>query len=249
MMVRVRHVLFAVGLVLALPASVFGSLALAAPNGESGRTAPGPDTTDATTLYNAGTVALERGALGPSVTFLLAAARLEPRAPDIHANLSSAFVAAARAAGEEERPDDSGAPMVPLSSDEAWWLASAALALGAALGLAGAVRGFPRSIRWIGNGLMIAGVALSAGLHYAAWEESKHPEAVVIASSLSVERGPEEPSRPAVLLSAGERVRLGEERGGRVEIRLGAVRIGWATREGLWRVADAPRYTSQFRPR
>ena len=96
---------------------------------------------------------------------------------------------------------------------------------------------------------MVVGIALSTGLQYAAWEESAHPEAVVIAPTLSVERGPDEPSRPAVLLAAGERVHLGEARGGQVEILLGANRIGWAAREGLWRVADAPRYTSRFQPR
>jgi hypothetical protein len=215
--------------------------------------AKGPSTSDrvvgdATTLYNAGTVALERGAFGPSVTFLLAAARLEPRAPDIRANLTSAVIAATRAAGDDERPDDAGAGPFPVAADEAWWLAAGLLAVGAAFGIAG-VRRLPRTVRWVGNGVMIAGIALSSGLQYAAWEESAHPEAVVIAPTLSVERGPDEPSRPAVLIAAGERVRLGEVRGGQVEIRLGANRIGWAAREGLWRVADAPRYTSEFQSR
>ena len=94
-----------------------------------------------------------------------------------------------------------------------------------------------------------AGIVLSTWLQYAAWEERAHPVAVVIAPTLSVERGPDEPSRPAVLLAAGERVRLGEVRGGQVEVRLGANRIGWAAREGLWRVADATRYTPKFQPR
>ena len=204
---------------------------------------------DATTLYNAGTVALERGAFGPSVTFLLAAARLEPRAPDIRANLASAIVAATRAAGDDDRPGDAGDGPLPIASDEAWWLAAGLLAVGAVFGIARAVRGLSRTARWIGNGAMILGIVISSWLQYAASEESAHPSAVVIAPTLSVERGPDEPSRPAVLLAAGERVRLGEVRGGQVEIRLGANRIGWAAREGLWRVADAPRYTSRFQPR
>lgn len=206
-------------------------------------------TVDATALYNAGTTALERGAFGPSITFFLAAARLEPRAPDVRANLTSAFVAAARAAGDEEHPDDPGAGPFPIAPDEAWWIASVLVAVGAAFAIARAMRGLSRTARWVGNGFLIVGIALSTCLQYAAWEEATHPEAVVIAPTLSVERGPEEPSRPAVLLSAGERVRLGQARGGQVEIRLGANRIGWATREGLWRVADAPRYTSRFQPR
>jgi len=239
-------------LAAALAAAPLG-LAAAAPLGAADdgadSLAQGPVVADATTLYNAGTVALERGAFGPSVAFFLAAARIEPRAPDIRANLASALVAATRAAGDDERPEDAGARPIPVAADEAWWLAAGLVAVGAVFGVARAVRGLPRRARWIGDGVMIAGIALSTGLQYAAWEESAHPEAVVIASTLSVERGPDEPSRPAVLLAAGERVRLGEVRGGQVEIRLGANRIGWAAREGLWRVADAPRYTSEFQPR
>jgi hypothetical protein len=240
----IRGVVLALGLALtetAVPLWAFGAAA------DSSAQTHG--VAAATTLYNAGTVALERGAVGPSITFLLAASRLEPRAPDVRANLASALVAAARAAGDEERPEDGGTSPLPIAPDEAWWLAAGLLAVGAGFGIARAIRRLPRTADWVGAGLMIAGIALSTGLHYAAWEESTYPEAVVIAPTLSVERGPEEPSRPAVLLPAGERVRLGEARGGRVEIRLGANRIGWASREGLWRVADAPRYTSEFQPR
>src|SRR6185295_3219474 len=238
MMHRARHMALAVCFALAFSAQA-----------AKGATDPPPAGTavgDATALYNAGTIALERGAVGPSVTFLLAAVRLEPRAADVRTNLANALVAAAHAAGDEERSDD--AAPIPLAAGEAWWLAAVVLAIGAMLGIAHAIVGLSWPARWIGNGLMIAGIALSTWTHYAAWEESAHPEAVVIAPTLSVERGPEEPSRPAVLLSAGERVRLGVERAGRVEVRLGSVRIGWAAREGLWRVADAPRYTSEFRP-
>ncbi len=247
----------AIPLGLALTAGAIPhGVALAATVAPAGAPGAGADSTgqrsvvaDATVLYNAGTVALERGAFGPSITFFLAAARLEPRTPDIRANLASATAAATRAAGDDERPEDAGPRPFPIAPGEAWWIAAGLLAVGAIFGIARAARGLPRAARWIGNGVMIAGIALSTGLQYAAWEESAHPEAVVIAPTLSVERGPDEPSRPAVLLAAGERVHLGEVRGGQVEIRIGANRIGWAGREGLWRVADAPRYTSRFQPR
>lgn len=225
------------------------AVAVSAPDGAATPAAQASGIADATTLYNAGTIAFERRAVGPSVTFLLAAARLEPRAPDVRANLASALVAASRAAGEEERPDDADNGPFPVAFDEAWWLVAGVLVLGTVLQAAGAIRGVPGAARWIGSGLFIVGIALSVGLHYAAWEESRHPEAVVIVPTLAVERGPDEPSRAAVLLSAGERVRIGEDRGSQVEIRLGANRIGWASREGLWRVSDAPRYTSSFQPR
>ena len=205
--------------------------------------------TDATLLYNAGTVALTRGEVGPAVAFLLAAARLEPRTPDIRANLARAVSAAALASGEEGRGDHPAASPVPIATDEAWWIAAALLAAGAGVGIVRTLSRTPQAARWAGAALMVMGVLLTVWLHREAWEETAHPEAVVIAPILSVERGPEEPSRPAVLLGAGERVRLGQARGGLVEIRVGENRIGWAARDGLWRVADAPRYTSGFEPR
>lgn len=223
--------------------------------------------TDATSLYNAGTVALTRGEVGPAVAFLLAAARLEPRAPDIRANLVRAIGVSSAALGEEQRADHSASDPFPLATDEAWWIAAALLAAGAGVGIAralssatGASRGTgtvrwtgtargTNAVRWTGTAFVLTGVLLGAWLHRQAWEESAHPEAVVVVPLLSVERGPDEPSRPAVLLGAGERVRMGQARGGLVEIRVGENRIGWATREGLWRVADAPRYTSGFEPR
>lgn len=210
---------------------------------------PGQEPADATSLYNAGTVALTRGEVGPAVTFLLAAARLEPRAPDVRANLARAVSAAALAAGEEERGDQPASSPFPLATEEAWWIAAALLAAGAGVGIARAMSRLSEAARWAGAALVVTGVLVAAWLHREAWEEAAHPEAVVIATILSVERGPEEPSRPAVLLSSGERVRLGQMRGGLVEIRVGENRIGWAAREGLWRVADAPRYTSGFEPR
>ena len=203
---------------------------------------------DATTLYNAGTTALTHDALGPAVTFLLAAARLEPRASDIQANLNRALIEAARAAGEDVgavHPDAGSA--LSLSPVESWWLAALLLAVGAVIVVLGCVS------RAAAAGPMdrirrsfSLGFALSAWLHVRAWEETAHPEAVVVVPALSVERGPEEPSRPPVLLGAGERVRLGETRGGLIEIRIGSNRIGWAVREGVWRVSDAARYTSRF---
>lgn len=232
---------------LCVALATFGASTKAAPRGSQATARPG-DAVDATVLYNAGTVALTHDAIGPAVTFLAAAARLEPRAPDIRANLDRAARAAARAAGEEDRGSEGSGSALPLATDEAWWLAAALLAIGAGIAVARAFWSVPRVARWVSAGFMLAGLLLSAWLHQEALEERSHPEAVVIVPSLSVERGPEEPSRAAVLLGAGERVRLGGMRGGLVEVRIGANRIGWAVREGLWRVSDAPRYTSSFEP-
>jgi len=201
---------------------------------------------DATALYNAGTTALTHDALGPAVTFLMAAARLEPRATDIRANLDRALLESARAAGEDVSAAHAGGSALSLSTAESWWLAAALLALGAVIVVLGLFRALPPPVRWSGSALVLVGLILSAWLHLHAWEEAAHPEAVVIVPALSVERGPEEPSRPPVLLGAGERVRLGATRGGLIEIRIGSNRIGWAVREGVWRVEDAARYTAAF---
>lgn len=204
------------------------------------------DAPDASTLYNAGTIALERGAIGPSVAFLAAAARLDPRASDIRANLAQAEAASVRARGGDVTDQRTFGLPALLSAREGWWLAAALLACGALLAVAGAVRPMPRRIRVVGPTLLVLGVLASAYLHIRAWEEKSHPEAVVIVPALSVERGPGEPSRAAVLLGAGERVRLGASRGRQTEIRIGGNPIGWADREGLWKVAETPRYTSQY---
>jgi hypothetical protein len=202
---------------------------------------------DATVYYNAGTIALERGDLGGAVTLLAAAARLEPRAPDVRANLLAAASQVARIRGDEEGSARAESLPFPVAAAEAWWMAAVMLALGASLGIAGMARRVRPVVRWSSAGLLLLGIALSGWLHLAEWREARHPEAVVVVPTLSVERGPDEPSRPAILLSAGERVRLGRSRGELVEIRFGGNPIGWAPRAGLWRVIDAPRYTSRFR--
>ena len=205
---------------------------------------------DPGSLFNEGTLALDRNDLGAAVLYLSAARRIEPRAGDIRANLAAALDAAARARGEEDRAERPGFAIA--SAQESWWIASILLALGATLGIVSAMRfrATPdrrskgtRVLSIAAASLLVVGLVSSMFLQIHAWEEAVHPEAVVIAPSLSVERGADEPSRPAVLLSAGERVTLGKTRAGLVEIRIGGNVIGWAARGGLWLVSEAPRYT------
>ena len=220
-------------------------------------------TGDASALYNAGTTALEYGRVGEAVAFLTAARRLDPRAADAARNLSIAEARVAMGRGEESTTAPPAPPAPALSTGEAWWLAAAFLAVAAAVHVARVLRRRParpggaRTRLSVGPriaaiaaiGPAAAGALLVTWLSVAALDERAHPEAVVVAPLLEARRGPDEPQRPPVLLRAGERVRLGRAAGADVEVRLGGTPIGWAAREGLWRVSDAPRYTSEFERR
>ena len=197
-------------------------------------------------LYNAGTRALDRGDVGPAVAFLAAAARLEPRARDIQVNLAQATAAAARARGVEDAEDIGPPPSLPLSTAELAWIGALLLLLGGAVGIAARIGRLPRAVSQAALVAIVLGTAVSGWLLARARDEAVHPEAVVVARQLAVERGPDEPSRAPVLLGAGERVRLGAKRAGQVQIRVAGTPIGWAPREGLWRVAETPRYTARY---
>jgi hypothetical protein len=204
--------------------------------------------TDASLLYNAGTVALQRGELGEAVALLAAAERIDPRAADVRRNLALAQAQVAAGRGEDGAVPAPAGP-IALSVAEAWWLAALLLAAAAALGALQRVRRplrARRPVRGAALALLATGALLTLWLASRALEERAHPEAVVVAPILEARRGPDEPPRPPVLLRAGERIRLGRERGGAVEVRIGGSSIGWVPREGLWRVADAPRYTGKF---
>jgi hypothetical protein len=222
---------------------IMGS-AQAATSSDNPRPAPLPPRADV--LYNAGTAALDRGDVGPAVAFLAAAARLEPRARDIQVNLTQATAAAARARGVESQDEIDIPRGLPLSTDEMAWIGALLLALGAAGGIAARVARVPRAVAYAAIGAVIVGFAIHVWLLARAHGEAVHPEAVVVARQLAVERGPDEPSRAPVILGAGERVRLGQARGGQVEIRVAGAMIGWAAREGLWRVQETPRYTARY---
>ena len=198
---------------------------------------------DAAALFNAGTDALSRGDPGRSVAFLLAAQRIDPRAQDVRANLAIARARAEATQGSGERERTPQSPGIALSTGEAWWVA-------ALLALAGALTGGLAALRRARRGLFVGGtVVLALGVLASGWlllrarEERRHPEAVVVVPVLEVGPAPDEQPRSPYLLGAGEEVRLGRTRGGLVEIRVSGNAIGWARRSGLWRVADAARYT------
>ena len=216
-----------------------------------------PELIRAGDLYDAGSGALADGNLGEAVLFLRAASRLEPRAKDVARNLSiaEARVALTRGEGPERLSSGSG---IGLSGGEAWLPAAALIVLGAAgmfrrrqrlarIAVSAHDASAVRASSWILarrslDAAGIAGLALSAWLAASALVERVAPEAVVLDRSLPLTAASGQPLPEAPALVAGERVRLGAEREGLVEIRLGGTNVGWARRSGVWRVIDAPRY-------
>ena len=171
----------------------------AATSSDGSLPAPLPKAPRADVLYNAGTEALDRGDVGPAVAFLAAAARLEPRSRDIQVNLTQATAAAARARGVESQDDIEVPRGLPLTTDEMAWIGAILLALGAAGGIAARVARVPRPVAYAAIAAVIVGVAIHAWLLARAHAEAVHPEAVVVARQLAVERGPDEPSRAPVI--------------------------------------------------
>lgn len=227
------------GLLAPALVALFCALAYA---GDAGAPAPEPRG-EASALYNAGTDALGRGALGPAVAFLAAAQRLDPRARDIRTNLAIARARAQESDGAEARDRVSLPSALALSPRESWSLSAALGLLGALLAWAAAFRPGLRRFLTAGSALFAASLFLWLLLMLRAREERRHPQAVVVAPVLDVSPAPEERPLSPYLLGAGEEVRLGRARGDLVEVRVGGNSIGWARRSGLWRVADAARYT------
>jgi len=202
-------------------------------------------------FYNAGTEALSSGNLGEAVLFLRAASRLEPRAPDLARNLAIAEARVALERGESGDHASVGVP-IALSIGEQWIVA--AILLG--LGIVGRLRRWNRLGR-VGTPdrgaasleRRLLGVAGLAGLAVLTWLlagaaiEAVFPEAVVLDKSLPLTAASGQPLPEAPALVEGESVRLGAEREGLVEIKLGGTSVGWSRRSGVWQVKDAPRYT------
>ena len=191
----------------------------------------GPDV-----LYNLGTAHLARGDLGRAVLALEQAKKEGGRAPDLEANLS---VARARqvdkvvgaTAEEEFLPRVTAAtdgPVVAWTFLGTWVVAFALLLLWRAL----------RPGRRTAVGVMAAllfTVAVPSGLLLAAhvWVEETVHEAVVLSPTLVARELPQAGARSIFEVHAGLKVRLLEETGRFVRIRLPNGLEGWAEREGV----------------
>jgi hypothetical protein len=191
----------------------------------------GPDV-----LYNLGTTHLARGDLGRAVLALEQAKKEGGRAPDLEANLS---VARARqvdkvvgATAEEEF-----LPRVAAATDGnvvAWtflgtWVAAFLLVL-----LWRALRPGRRTAVGVMAALLFA-VAVPSGLLLAThvWVEETVHEAVVLAPTLVARELPQPGARSIFEVHAGLKVRLLDETGRFVRIRLPNGLEGWAERQGI----------------
>ena len=198
---------------------------------------------DAAALYNAGTEALARRDLGPAVTFLLAAHRIDPRARDVRTNLGLAKALVDESQGSADHASHPAPPPLAFSWTESWYLALAFALAGTLISWMAVTRRHSTGLQITGSAFFAAGVLLFGALFLRAHEEAVHPTAVVVAPVLEVGPAPDERPLPPYLLGAGDEVRLGPSRGDLVQVRVSGNAIGWAKRSGLWRVADAPRYT------
>jgi hypothetical protein len=194
-------------------------------------------------LYlNLGNAAYRAGLLGWSVCFYERGRRLDPRDPDLRANLDlvlqetkdripetggSRFLASLVAL--EERGSLVGSLRVLL-------LASWALAIWIALRIAfGEPQASPPrlAVRWLGFALGawflvgVAGVLLRAGQHWTA------PNAVVVAEELPVRSNPDGEATVEFTLHAGTRVRVGREARGFREVLFSDKLRGWGGADGL----------------
>lgn len=191
----------------------------------------GPDV-----LYNLGTTHLARGDLGRAVLALEQAKKEGGRAPDLEANLS---VARARQVDKVvgATAEDEFLPRVASATDGnvvAWtflgtWVAAFALVL-----LWRALRPGRRTAVGV-LAVLLFTVAVPSGLLLAThvWVEETVHEAVVLAPTLVARELPQPGARSIFEVHAGLKVRLLEETGRFVRIRLPNGLEGWAEREGV----------------
>jgi tetratricopeptide (TPR) repeat protein len=191
----------------------------------------GPDV-----LFNLGTTHLAAGALGPAVVSLERARALS-RDDDIEANLAMArqkqgdqVVGAAEAEGPflQRVAEALDERLVTVAFLACWYLTFLMLLV------------FRRALpgQRLGKGLalaalLLASVALGGGVAVQAWVQRTVAEAVVQSGTAKVREFPGENARVAFEIHAGLKVRVMEESGRYVRIRLPNALEGWTEKEGL----------------
>ncbi|MEW5960301.1 MAG: tetratricopeptide repeat protein, partial [Chloroflexota bacterium] len=169
--------------------------------------------------YNLGNVYFKLGDVGRAILNYRRAYRLDPRDPDITANLA---IARAQTIDRLEAPGGALANLVQLAED--WLTLDEAAILAVILwllccGLAGGSILWPRFRRWTWLALAIVGLPLAMGLTSIAnryYTEQWYPAVVVVAPQVNVTSGPGHADQYLVEfeLHSGAELRLLESRSG-----------------------------------
>ncbi len=191
----------------------------------------GPDV-----LYNLGTTHLARGDVGQSVLAFERARRAGGHAPDLDANLTLA-----RAKQLDKvvgtGPEEPFVQRVVYATDAnvvGWVFLGAWLAGFVFLLLYRLLRGGLRTgAAWVGGLLLLASVPAGALLAAHVWVSETVHEAVVVAPTLRAREFPRDEAKVSFEVHPGLKVRLMEETGRYVRIRLPNGLEGWAEREGI----------------
>lgn len=191
----------------------------------------GPDV-----LFNLGTTCLAAGELGPAVLYLERARRLK-RSDDIEANLALArerqgdLVVGGTAVSEpflERLADATDDWVTPIVSLVALWLS-----FGLAIAFRRMTPGRRGSVAFLLVMSIITATASTALVAVDAWVSTNYVEAVVMPDTVSVRDFPGDTARVAFELHGGMKVRIVEESGKFVRIRLSNNLEGWIEREGV----------------
>jgi tetratricopeptide (TPR) repeat protein len=183
--------------------------------------------------FNLGNARFKAGHVGPALAAYHRAAALDPRDPDIRANLQ---FARNQVQGPTYKPAFYERWLSQLSLNE-WSLAAAATFWAFFLLLA--VRQIRPALRPYSNkwtlGLLLAALATSAGLSARLWSERRAPIATIIASEAIVRHGPLAESQTAFTLHDGAEVKILDLKDEWVQVTTDPRRIGWLTRDNLTR--------------
>ena len=179
--------------------------------------------------FNLGNAWFKSGQLGRAITAYRQAERLNPRDPDVRANLQ---FARNQTQGPSLAPDRWQRLLGKLTLDEWTLLASGSVWLWFLL-LAGLQYepAWKRSLRGLLNGLAVASIALCGCLAAALYENRAVETAVVIAPEAVVRRGPLEESQNAFAVHDGAELRVLDRKDDWLLVTTDPRRTGWLRRD------------------
>jgi tetratricopeptide (TPR) repeat protein len=184
--------------------------------------------TSAAVYYNLGNAFFKAGQFGKALSAYHRAEQLDPRDPDLRANLQFAR-------------DQIQGPTFEASRWQRWlghltlneWSVLAAIAVWIWFLLLASLQWRPQLRRALRGGLIglgIATLALCAGLGAAVFERRMMPTALVITRQTEVRRGPLDESPAAFLVHDGAELRVLDKKDDWLQVSAGPNRIGWLRR-------------------